>query len=70
MPGPVLDSDWVRKEKYCKLRENDNVIKIQNKSINLEMSTVRFRIKFQKTNWHVQKRTTGNNLNKHKQIYF
>lgn len=30
------------------------------------MSTVRFRIKFQKTNGHVQKRTTGNNLNKHK----
>lgn len=30
-----------------------------------EMSTVRFRIKFQKTNWYIQKSTTGNNLNKY-----
>lgn len=34
------------------------------------MSTLGFRIKFQKTNWHIQKGIRRNNFDKYEQIYF
>lgn len=50
--------------------ENNNVLKIQNKSINLGNVQCKSQNKISENNWHVQKRTTGNNLKKYKQIYF